>query len=43
MNVAIGAEKVDEKKWGQLSRFHVSFQSYGPYIVQKGAFLAILR
>ena len=23
------------KKWGHLSSFHVSFLSYGPYIIQK--------
>ena len=26
----VRAEKVDEKKWGHLSSFHVSFLSYDP-------------
>ena len=30
-------KKID-KKWAHLPRFHVSFQSYGPYIVQKSTF-----
>ena len=37
----VRAEKLDEKK-GYLSSFHVSFLSYGPLIVQKNAFFAIL-
>ena len=28
------------KKWGHLSGFHVSFLSYGPWIVQKSAFFS---
>ena len=37
----VRAEKRD-KKWGHLSSFHASFLSYGPEIVHKGAFSAIL-
>ena len=32
-------EKVDDKKWGHLSSFHVFFLSYGPSIVRKSALL----
>ena len=42
INVTVKAGKVDEKKSGHLSSFHVSFQSCDPYIVQEGAFFATL-
>ena len=35
----VRAEKVDVKKWGHLSSFHVSFLSYDLQIVQKEHFL----
>ena len=39
MNVK-NSKKADEKKWGHLSSFHISFSSYGPQIVHKSAFFA---
>ena len=33
MNITNRSEKVDEKKWGHLSSFHVPFMSYGAKIL----------
>ena len=38
----VRTEKVDEKKLGHLSSFHVSLMSYGLQIDQKSAFFTIL-
>ena len=40
----VRAEKIDEKNWVicHYTYFHVSFFSYGPQIVQKSTFYAIL-
>ena len=38
----VRAEKVHDKNGGHLSSFHIPFLSYGPYIVKKVHFFAIL-